>query len=176
MRVVLLLLVGAVAACERPADPNAGALEAARAFYAWYQAPADSADGGGSFRRAIEQRRGTFSTTLRAALEEDLAAAKADSEYIVGLDFDPFTASQDPCERYEPGAVTRRDSLVLIAVLEHCTSSTSRGAPLTLEMLNENGGWRIHDIAFADGTRLSQVLARLREDRASERSPDAAQP
>jgi hypothetical protein len=169
----IVLIAVLLSGCERAPAPEADALDAARSFYLWYQAPVESAGASGSFQRAIEQRPATFGADLRAALEADLAASKADPDYIVGLDFDPFTASQDPCERYAPDSVTVLGATVRIAVVEHCSAATSRGVPLTIEMREEDGAWRITDIEFADGYRLSEVLARLKASRDSTRAPTA---
>src|SRR4029077_17549131 len=77
-------------------------------FYDWY-APIARSDRPGppSDVIAIKSRRSAFTTKLAKALEADEAAQAKVKGDIVGLDFDPFLASQDPGEHYEVGKVSR---------------------------------------------------------------------
>lgn len=171
---VSVALVGTILFVAGCGQDQQSAADAVREFYAWYARPV--AEGGAEtrFDRALEERREFFSVALRDALEADRAAQAAVPGAIVGLDFDPLTASQDPCERYLPDSVAVAGERVRVSVREECREGPIRPTPLTLEMLPVGGAWQVADIVYRDGDRLTAILARYRASREANvvRAPD----
>jgi hypothetical protein len=71
-------------------------------FYDWYVPKAFGDHTGPAWDFALKYRKQAFSSELFRALQED-SDAQAKATDLVGLDFDPFLNSQDPCEQYEAG-------------------------------------------------------------------------
>ena len=57
----------------------------------------------------------------------------------MGLEFDPFLASQDPCERYQVGKVTQKGKGYLVDVYSLCAGRRER--PVEAEVMSKNGHW-----------------------------------
>jgi hypothetical protein len=68
-------------------------------FYDWY-VPYSAANSDAASLRQKETTAAFAPELLRALLDDEKAQSKR-PDSIVGLDFDPVTNSQDPCERYE---------------------------------------------------------------------------
>lgn len=154
------LAVALLIACGGSSPAVHPATVAARAFYAWYATPVDSGGAGFRFTAATAERASFFSRALRAALAADERAAAAEPNEIVGLDFDPLLASQEPCERYEPGEATVDGGRIVVTVRERCAVGPSRERPVTVEFVEEAGAWRVDDVVYDGGDRLTAILAR----------------
>jgi len=77
-----------------------------RSFYASY-APRAIASGLAATDSIIVERPALFAPPLLAALGRDAAERSRATGEIAGLDFEPFLAAQDPCDRYEVGGAAR---------------------------------------------------------------------
>ena len=164
---VVAFFVSAKADAAPSGKTPAGAAEFVQSFYDWYvpfsrknlRAPEPSA------RLAIKAKPQLFSAQLRQALEADFAAQAKDSGYIVGIDFDPFTASQDQADRYVAGSVHQLGSDYQVDVYG-ITSGKKDAQPdanVTVEM--QNGHWVMTDFHYKDSGDLLATLRSLKADR-----------
>jgi hypothetical protein len=148
----------AAAAATAGQQPNANAARTFVAeFYGWYvpNAPA-SAD-------ALKDK---LSDQLYLALKADEEAkAKADGE-VTGLDYDPFLNSQDPCPRYEPGAVVPHGDAWRVEVFAVCDGARAARPSALAEVRSVGGRWAFVDVHDADGKHgLIETLKLLAKDR-----------
>lgn len=129
-------------------------------FYAWYRQRNNRTD------RAIAEGASFFSPDLLAALRADLAASARSNE-VVGLDWDPFTASQDMCDLYTVGRTTRRGDTVLVAVKGMCTDAALKPGPDVIAELRRAGsGWVFVNFRYVSPARsLLADLDTLRRER-----------
>lgn len=74
-------------------------------FYGWYIPQTLRPHAGQAWDLALKDRPQAFSPQLFQALKEDSEAQARTRGFIVGLDFDPFLNSQDPCDGYEVGKI-----------------------------------------------------------------------
>jgi hypothetical protein len=146
MRLVAFLLMISSALPPRPAPPKDEPAEVhsvrkfVQGFYDWY-APLAAKE---SDVQPLKVRRADFNPELVRALEADRAAQAKVSGYIVGLDWDPYLASQDSGDRYDI------DVFALVA--------------------KAHGHWTFADFVYPARGKvreqsLIQILVRLRLDR-----------
>lgn len=134
-------------------------------FYSWYEKDSP-------YETTVRDSGRYFAPSLLAALRADLAASKANSEEIVGLDWDPFLASQDPCPPYRAGATTHRADTVRIAIRAACGDS-SRPAVIA-DIVFISGTPVFSD--FEHGDERGRLTSDLRELQASRDSTARARP
>jgi hypothetical protein len=99
-----IVLVGCTISCatlkQRSNSDSDAVRQFTERFYAWY-VPAAARAERNMLLDAKEMRSAISPEHLRALREDFEAQAQDITGNIVGLDFDPFLASQDPCARYE---------------------------------------------------------------------------
>jgi hypothetical protein len=174
--IAALLLLALPACGRRPAldakvqpdivYPDTAARSAAeftQAFYDWYRGrnlPMDSVTG---------ERPELLEPTLLQALKADFAAQAGNSEDIVGLDWDPFIGSQDPCDPYTVAGATRSGDTVNVPVRGQCPDAAPRSGPDVIAQLRRSAtGWVFVDFRHADDKGgLRQDLAELKAERDS---------
>ncbi len=145
-----LTLLAVATGCGRtvpPADP--GAAEARRfvqEFYDRYRAEWDRPTGGAPWELAL--RPGApFDSGLVAALRADSAMRARATDEVVGLDGDPFLDAQDPCARYETGAVERGDGAWRVAVHQVCDGRRDP-LPRVVALVAPEGRWHFVDFEY----------------------------
>jgi len=154
-------------------DPVAlSAVRFTQAFYDWYRKVDDA------YPKAIDSRPEFFAPELRAALRADLEAQRRSHDETVGMDWDPFTASQDPCDPYQAGRARRNGDTIIVAVTRlGCGGSMAGTRPSVLAKLRRiDGQWQFVDFRDAwdsGGQSVLNVLADLARDRAAHPNPDA---
>lgn len=138
----------------------------AQDFYDWYAHQGENAD------RAVKARPTLLAPELLAALRADVAAQARSPDDIVGIDWDPFLNTQDPCNPYRVGQVTRRGDTLLIAVKGFCKDAAPRPGPdVIAEVAWQADRWVFVDFRHAeDRGSLLQDLARLKLARDSTRT------
>jgi acetyl esterase/lipase len=147
------------AVSERPEE---SALRFVRDFYAWYRPAAEKA---GAEEEALRNRAELFTPGLLTALKEDLAASKKNGSEIVGLDFDPFLNSQDPCPRYDVGGARIEGGRALVDVKGDCVGEKT-GPDVTAELAPGPKGWVFSDFRYPyEKSGLLKVLDELRRSR-----------
>jgi len=113
-----------------------------------------------------QKRASAFDPTLVSALNED-ADAIAKAQDNVGLDFDPFLASQDPCRRYEAGKVTSKGSRYFVEIHGICRGKREAKPSVVAELTERDGSWIFVNFHYPDapGGDLLNILKILRENR-----------
>ena len=158
-RILSLLALGS--ACSARHDSvTTGAAAALQSFYDAYLPAFEQ----GRSRAFLDDTTTLISPALRQALIADYQASAADSSEVVGLDFDPFLNSQDPCNSYRVGADSSVGAQHLVPVRAVCPSDTTLAAIGVLE--RSATGWTLIDLKYpSDTSTLQGVLARLAKDR-----------
>ena len=138
-------------------------------FYTWYRGAVERA----GFESAVRKKPHLFNSALLQALQDDLTAAKKSPGEIVGLDFDPFTNSQDLPESFVVGDVRRKGDIYLADVSGQWTKGGAR-APhpwLVAELKQRNGRWMFTNFRYPPDKHqqksddLLSILARLKAER-----------
>ncbi|SRR6266568_1570103 len=168
------LLTLAALSCQRlqrPADQPDSTVRSAeaftQAFYDWYRHNDDRLE------TALAQRPELFATTLLAALRSDIDAQARSPGEIVGIDWDPFTDSQDPCDPYQVASASRGGDTIFVAMKGMCTDAAPRPSPDVIAHLQrKDSGWVFVDFT-SPGDTLSLLghLALLRKDRERAAAP-----
>jgi len=135
----------------------------AQSFYDWYVGKA-----GANFKVALREKRSAFSPKLYKAMQEDVEAQAKVRGEIVGLDFDPIVNSQDPCERYVVGSVTRNGDSYRAGIFGICSGKKNAKPDVTAELATKEGQWQFTNFHYAyDSTpnNLLAILDSLRKER-----------
>jgi hypothetical protein len=171
--VYCIALVPALA-CGRDNKQQAAASLAVQRFYDWYVPLAAHAEGYG----AVLDSNSIVSPELVSALREDYQAQARDSENVVGLDFDAFLATQDPCERYVAGKTTTIGQGYLVEVYAICDGNRRAEPDAAVELVQHEGSWSMVNIRYPrDSTDLLTELQTLAKDRGEPpRSAPASKP
>ena len=115
---------------------------------------------------AIDQRPELFETELLKGLKDDIEKQSKNSEEVVGIDYDPFTMSQDPCDSYRVENALQRGDTIIVAMKGMCTDEAPRSYPDVLVKLRRKiSGWIFVDFvsvheAFSLLDDLSKVQKR----------------
>ena len=140
-------------------------------FYDWYVPEVfrsfERTDDPDPFNLVLKDRRSAFSPALLRALRED-HEAQAEVDKIVGLDFDPFLASQDPSERFVVGTVKLVGDKCL-AVVRGVSAGKER-EHVVPESAYRNGRWLFVNFHYPEskspsGENLVSILNLLRAKR-----------
>jgi len=102
---------------------------------------------------------------LARALAEDRAAQMANDEENVGLDFDPFSNSQDPCETYKAGRTAQRADTLMVEILGECHGQIPLIPDAVYMLVRRGRELVIADIVYPQGASLRGVLRELDEMR-----------
>ena len=147
-------------------QPSAAVKDFAQGFYSWYVPEALKTEEAPAWNVALKYKRDVFSATLFQALKEDSdAQAKASGE-IVGLDFDPFLNTQDPCDGYVVGTVTSQGAGYRIDVYGVCSGKRDERPDVVAEVARQGGSWVFTNFLYpAIHTDLLGTLKTLREER-----------
>ena len=143
-----------------------------RKFYAWYVPRTLSDNSIPAFEFTLKNKKAIFTPILFRALKDDFDAAAKVSDEIVGLDFDPFLNTQDPCERYEVGKTIRKGDSYWVEVYGTCSGKKSEKPDVWPEVVRVNGHWLFANFhyehqagEYPDSSDLLGILRLLREDR-----------
>lgn len=168
---LLLTAVSLAAEKTRPVISQAQSCKTyVQRFYAWYF-PAMQHPGNKVMSDVALDRKGfLFSTELRKALRDDLAASKKNKAEIVGLDFDPFLNTQDPSEKYVVGTVRVADGKCSADIHSVDNGKKSDQPDVVPELENREGKWVFINFLYPTSEKpedrdLLSVLKTLREQR-----------
>jgi hypothetical protein len=89
-----------------------------QSFYDWY-VPKFTLNGIAA-ERALRERPEIFRRDLYRALDADFRAQANSPGESTGIDWDPFTASQDPCDRYTARNVAGGGNVYRVSVTGNC--------------------------------------------------------
>ncbi len=145
-------------------------------FYAWYVPRLLTDNSIPAYELALKHKKDIFTPILFNALRDDFAASAKVSDEIVGLDFDPFLNTQDPCKRYEVGNTIQKGDSYWIEVYGICSGKRSKKPDVWPEVVRTNGRWQFANFhyeheakAYPDSDDLMGILKLLREDREKSR-------
>lgn len=169
-----LLIAAFVCSPPTRAQSKGQTAEAAKifvqSFYNWYvpvtlrDNPVPASD------IALKQRSTAFSPMLFRALEEDSKAQAEAQGYIVGIDFDPFLASQDPCDHYDVGNVTHQGAGYRFDIYGVCSGKRDEKPDVIAEVARQGGSWAFTNFFYpAIHSDLLGTLKTLREERRKEK-------
>lgn len=177
--IACLPAVGSLSPAQSPTSPKTDAkvLKSAHnfvdGFYGLYLSKIVDDDDLPSPPGAIETEGRLFSPRLRHELKEDFDAQDdAPDDEIVGLDFDPFLNAQDPCDEYEVGDATRRESSYWVAIYGICDGKKHERPDVYAEVAPVKSGWQFVNFHYPDGGDLLGILRSLRAQR--RKSPKSA--
>jgi hypothetical protein len=137
-----------------------------QSFYDWYVPFALSDNRGPAWDLALKYRTSAFGPELLRSLREDSEAQARVEGVIVGLDFDPFLNSQDPCERYEVGRATQRGESYRVDVHALCAQNRNEDPEIVAELVRKGDSWVFVNFHYpSDRSDLLTVLKLLREER-----------
>jgi hypothetical protein len=160
--ILLTLSCSLQAQTKSSAEVSESAREFVQQFYSWYLPQAGA---GERWDFVLKDRSSVFTPELARALREDsVAQAKVQGE-IVGLDFDPFLASQDPCERYEAGSAVAKRASYWVSVYGVCSGKRHDKADVVAEVIRKDDRWVFVNFHYSKDGNLLAVLKTLREDR-----------
>ncbi|MCU1305747.1 MAG: hypothetical protein JWN45_442 [Acidobacteriaceae bacterium] len=163
-----LLLTAFVASAPAQAAPKAEAScrAAVQKFYDWYVPEVFREKQTWAAKSALESKEFAFSPELRKSLREDFAASAANKSEIVGLDFDPFLASQDPAHKYVVDKVLVKDGHCRADVYGVESGKKAKKPDVRPELQLRGKTWVFVDFHYPqeNGSLLS-ILRELRKDR-----------
>ena len=124
------------------APSESSAVAFVRQFYKLYT-PRGIKSGLAATDSIVREQPAVFSPELQRALTAD-ARARTDAQgEIVGLDFDPFLAAQDPCDNYDVGKPTRvggNPANILVPIFAMCRNKRDSAAVIA-EVAPKSGSW-----------------------------------
>jgi hypothetical protein len=138
-------------------------------FYDWYLPLTSVQRVGPTWYELLTRRSEILTPQLRRALQADSAAQVGAPGESVGLDFDPFLFSQDPCERYEVGGATRKGTRYWVDVYEVCAGKRSAHPHVVAEVAPSRGGWVFVNLHYGR-SNLLRILDDLKRQRARHQS------
>ena len=106
----------------------------------------------------------------RLRLDFDAQAADTTGT-VVAIDWEPFVGDQDPCDRYEAGAVIEKGARRLVHIVAVCGGRRAASTSVSLELLQVNHAWRISNVWHPAGGDLRTTLRRNQEMRAEPPRP-----
>jgi hypothetical protein len=146
-------------------DASESALHFVQQFYAWYVPVSRGHNKEPAWNIAIRQKRDHFAPGLAAAMTAD-SEAQAKADEIVGLDFDPFEAGQDPCERYVPEQSIEKSGAYWVSVYGVCEGKKHRQPDVIAEVKQAQGRWifvNFHYLPKGDLLEMLRVMADERQ-------------
>ena len=134
-------------------------------FYDWYVPHSVTGSPLRAVDLALKQRPSAFSTSLGQALRDDSSARAKTPDMIVGLDFDPFLASQDPCEQYEAGQIIEDRNGYRVSIFAICSGKRDKKPAVIAELEEKSGTWVFVNFDYPGRGDLLAVLASLKKGR-----------
>lgn len=129
-----------------------------RQFYSWYARVAKNEGATGDWREALKSAHWDLTPELAKRLEED-SAAQAKCREINGIDFDPFLYTQEPAEKYEVGAVSRKGKSFFANVYSVRGNRRSDKPEVIAEFNRESDRWLFVNFYYpSSGTDLLTIL------------------
>jgi hypothetical protein len=156
---------GTVAAGHRQPASDSALQHFVQRFYDWYVPVANQVNKERTSDIALAHQPSVFDSTLANALRKDSQARDKVRGEVVGLDFDPFLAAQDPCERYVAGTPALNGAHYRVNIYGICEGKQHATPDLTAELVAQNGAWVFVNFIYTDGGDLLAMLKNLADDR-----------
>jgi len=135
-------------------------------FYDWYTPMSLNEKILSPVDHTLKSKGSAFIPTLSKALREDSVASAKVKDMVVGLDFDPFLASQDPETHYTVGKIVQKNGSYYVSVHGVRSGKQSPKADVVVKVEKLKGSWRFTNFLYPDGTNLLSVLKELKKERA----------
>lgn len=145
-----------------PKTESASVRKFVQSFYDWYTPRALKTD---AEPLALKVKAAMFTPELRRALQEDRVASSKNKDEIVGLDFDPFLASQDPYPTYTVVNVEKRGKSWLASVAGSSPTDKTTLPSVVAEVARYKQGWRFTNFIYSEESNLLDTLRQLKKDR-----------
>ena len=133
-----------------------------QSFYDWYVPESTRTH---NFGKLIKNHRASFTPQLAKALIEDNVAQSEGRGELVGLDFEPFTSSQDPCEKYLAGSVRNKANRYRVDIFSICDGKSSDKPELVAEVTSVNDRLVFANFRYENGADLIGILHSLANER-----------
>ena len=163
---LFLTLLSSSLVAQDKAATAASAREFVQQFYTWYVPVVLGQHKEPSSNIALRDKKAAFSSELYAALKADWDAQANVKDDIVGLDFDPFLNTQDPCKRYELGKITQAGNGYRVEVFGICSGKRSSEPEVAPEVQWANGHWEFANFYYPnmmkDDPKNANLLATLK--------------
>jgi hypothetical protein len=170
--VLALILASSPLRSETPSGHTAKAcLTFVQEFYNWYAPVAGRSNKIVAYLIAVRSRPSAFGPELARFLRQD-AAAQAQAHEIVGLDFDPILASQDPDLHYVVANPILKGEQCTVRVYRVVDGKQGKEQEVSPELKFQDGRWFFvnfyyDNLASPNGRpNLLGILRKLRADRA----------
>jgi len=157
------------------ADNNATAENSCKAFvqqfYNWYNSEANKKSDGPSSDLALKYKPSVFSPELLRLLKADAAASSKAKGEVVGLDFDPFLATNaGPSDRYVTGVVSKKGDHFWVQIYGIIAGKKSDKPVVEPELASVKGKWQFVNFHYGKtdipvNENLVSVLKVLANDR-----------
>jgi len=140
-------------------------------FYNWYVPETKKENAGCSSYLALKYKGSAFSPELLRELKIDQAAQEKAVGELVGLDFDPFLATNDdPYERYVVGNASPKGDRYWVQIYGIHAGKKSKTPVVVPELVFTHGRWTFvnfhYEISkFPENENLLSVLNVLKKDR-----------
>ncbi|MGD9679858.1 MAG: hypothetical protein AB7W16_01625 [Candidatus Obscuribacterales bacterium] len=139
-------------------------------FYDWYCKSLGAGGDGMPEDRAMKDRGSSFSPSLRQKIKDDFEASAKVQDEIVGLDFDPYLNSQDPCEHYVAGKVSVSGKNYLVEMHGVRDGKQNAKADVIPEVASQSGrfifvNFHYGKSEFPENENLVSVLDALKKSR-----------
>lgn len=158
-------------ATQPKATESQSAHDFVQGFYDWYGFGVDKNDHS-MVDAALASKRWPMSDAIVAALKADEAAQEEVPDEIVGIDFDPFTASQDDCSPYKAGQVTKTGNQYQVEIFDNndLCKDPHPELPYIVTVLEKHGGsWVFVNFLYPrEKDDLLSTLKGLKEEREKE--------
>lgn len=169
MRAALLIVAGLIC-LGAPPSAHAESREAevrtfVQAFYAWH-VPKPDETFGDPVKRVLKDRPKVLDPALRLALEADERAQDAQPAGgdIVGLDFDPFTSSQDPCPRYDVKEIVEHGGVYRANL--YCPGNDEEMPDVIAIVAWQGDRWQFTNFEYPESGNLLEMLKQAAGSRA----------
>lgn len=158
------------------ASSRDSAVEFVQRFYDWYVPLGNQPTIATRYDSLARNEHGWFSPALAAALKNDLDVQRRDTTgdiVSITAEYDPFVASQDPCERYQAREEQHLAGRQLVSVFPVCGGKVSEKPAVLVEVAGTQAGIRIVNFR-SPGDPASDLLKALANTRAdtTHRRPD----
>jgi len=157
---------------QNGAKPSTSVRDFVQGFYSWYVPQVLKSRKEPALDLVLKYRAHALSIGLFQALKEDSDAQAKVTGEIVGLDFDPFLNTQDPCESFEVGAVAQKGDSYRVEVYSVCSGKKNEKPAVIAEVVRTGGRWVFANFHYGnqikeypDSADLMSTLKLLRQER-----------
>jgi hypothetical protein len=162
--VLVTTVLSAGCAKEEPKGEPQSPREFLQDFYDWYVPLANVDAPEPAVNNVLRLRPMAIDSTLLRLLKTDSILRVSSPGEVVGIDWDPFLLSQDPCGHYSVGHETGDGNTREFEVVGNCGAASAKG-PFTVTVGKQRGRWVIVTVGDSTGFDIRAGLAASQSDR-----------